>query len=133
MAVEPAARRFGRLGRCLDERQRRLLWAVEAAELGRGGTSRLASARGAARSTIEVGMLDLADRPGEVRLPLGRSRRGGAGRKQATVTDPKLVTVIDTLVDVRGDCESLLRWTRKSTRQLADAAGPSGHTLSSRN
>jgi hypothetical protein len=58
-----------------------------------------------------------------VELPAGRVRRAGAGRKRATAHDPKLLAALDALVDPdsRGDPQSPLRWTRKSTRQLADA------------
>lgn len=45
----------------LDERQRRLMLAVEAAELDRGGVSSLAAATGAARTTIQEGMGELVD------------------------------------------------------------------------
>ncbi len=67
-------------------------------------------------------------------MPVGRSRRAGAGRKKATVADGELVAAIDALVDpdARGDPESPLRWTLKSTRQLADAATAAGHPVSSR-
>lgn len=132
--VEPAARRFAVLCPYLDERQRRLLLAAEANELGRGGVSALAVATGAARSTIQTGMRELAGQLVETALPVGRSRQAGAGRKKATVADPELIAAIDALVDPdsRGDPESPLRWTLKSTRQLADAATAAGHPVSSR-
>lgn len=132
--VEPAARRFATLCPHLDERQRRLLLAAEANELGRGGVSALAGATGAARSTIERGVRELAGEVIETPLAVGRSRRAGAGRKKATVADAELVAAIDALVDpeARGHPESPLRWTLKSTRQLADAAAAAGHPVSSR-
>jgi len=132
--VEPAARRFAVLCPHLDERQRRLLLAAEANELGRGGVSALAGATGAARSTIERGVRELAGEVVEMPLPVGRSRRAGAGRKKATVADAELIAAIDALVDPdsRGDPESPLRWTLKSTRQLADAVSAGGHPVSSR-
>ncbi|MHB1555505.1 MAG: ISAzo13 family transposase [Acidimicrobiales bacterium] len=132
--VEPAARRFGALCSHLDERQRRLLLAAEAIELGRGGVSALALATGSARSTIERGVRELAGEVVGTALPVGRSRRAGAGRKKATVADAELVAAIDALVDpdARGDPESPLRWTLKSTRQLADAVSAAGHPVSSR-
>jgi hypothetical protein len=132
--VERAARRFAVLCPHLDERQRRLLLAAEAGELGRGGVSALAVATGAARSTIQAGMRELAGEASPAALPVGRSRRAGAGRRKATVADPELIAVIDALVDrdSRGDPESALRWTLKSTRQLADAVSAAGHPVSSR-
>ncbi len=132
--VEPAARRFAALCPYLDERQRRLLLAAEASELGRGGVSALALATGSARSTIERGVRELGGEVVGTALPVGRSRRAGAGRKKATVADAELVAAIDALVDpdARGDPESPLRWTLKSTRQLADAVSAAGHPVSSR-
>ena len=132
--VEPAARRFAALCPFLDERQRRLLLAVEANELGWGGLSALADTTGVARSTIRSGVAELAGGTVEPVLGRGRSRRPGAGRKKATVADGGLAAAIETLVepDSRGDPESPLRWTLKSTRQLADAVSSAGHRVSSR-
>ena len=67
-------------------------------------------------------------------LPEGRSRRAGGGRKRAEVNDPGLVAALDALVDpeTRGDPESALRWTCKSTRQLATALTADGHPVSDR-
>ena len=76
IAVEPAARRFGRLATYLDERQRRLLLAVEAAELGRGGVSMLATATGAARSTIQAELNALREENRRLRDALARKLGG---------------------------------------------------------
>ncbi len=53
--------------------------------------------------------------------PLGRVRRPGGGRKRAAEVDPGLVPALLALVEPqeRGDPESPLRWTAKSTRALA--------------
>lgn len=59
LTLRPQPARFAALCPHLDERQRRLLLAVEASELGRGGVSALASATGAARSTIQAGVREL--------------------------------------------------------------------------
>ena len=62
----------------------------------------------------------------------GRVRRAGAGRPRAIASDRGLVAALDALVDPesRGDPESPLRWTCKSTRQLADALTAAGHPTS---
>lgn len=132
--AQPAARRFEALAPHLNERQRRLLLAVEASELGRGGLSALADLTGYARSTIQAGLADLASEPDDNALPVGRSRQPGAGRKKATVSDPQLAAALEALVDpdARGDPESPLRWTLKSTRNLADELTSQGHQASSR-
>jgi len=132
--VEPAARRFALLSPYLDEHQQRLLLAAEAKELGRGGVSALSVATGAARTRIQAGLAELAGQEGSAVPAAGRIRRPGAGRRKATAQDPGLVAALEALVepDARGDPESPLRWTIKSTRQLADTLTAQGHPASSR-
>jgi hypothetical protein len=62
----------------------------------------------------------------------GRVRKPGGGRKPLTQTDPGLLAALEALVDpvTRGDPMSPLRWTTKSTRQLADALTADGHPVS---
>ena len=50
------------------------------------------------------------------------------------VTDPDLVAALDALVDPvsRGDPESPLRWTTKSTAKLAAELAAMGHRVSAR-
>ena len=115
IAVEGAARRYTVLSGHLDERQRRLVLAVEASELGRGGVTALAVATGVARTTIQAGLRELAGGASSAKLAVGRSREPGAGRKKATVSDPGLAQAIEALAepDAKGDPESPLRWTLK--------------------
>lgn len=65
--------------------------------------------------------------------PLGRVRRPGGGRKKAVDLDPGLRPALLTLVepDERGDPMSPLRWTVKSTRNLAAELTRQGHRVSS--
>jgi hypothetical protein len=65
-------------------------------------------------------------------LPPGRIRRPGAGRPKASVRDPELLRMIEDLVepDERGDPQSPLRWTCKSTRSLARILTGKGHPVS---
>ncbi|MCC6390056.1 MAG: hypothetical protein IT167_05610, partial [Bryobacterales bacterium] len=67
-------------------------------------------------------------------VPLGRSRKSGAGRKPLVGRDPQILGELDRLVDpdTRGDPMSPLRWTCKSTRQLAEALRDGGHPISHR-
>jgi Rhodopirellula transposase DDE domain len=108
--------------------------AAEATELGRGGVTALSVATGVARTTIQAGMRELAGQEAVEGLPMGRARRPGAGRKKATVADAGLAVAIEALAepDAKGDPMSPLRWTLKSTRQIADALSASGHPASSR-
>jgi Rhodopirellula transposase DDE domain len=61
-----------------------------------------------------------------------RVRAAGGGRKRAVDKDPGLLAALDAVVDPdsRGDPESPLRWTTKSTRMLADVLTASGHPVS---
>lgn len=116
----------------LDEKQRRIAAAVEARSLGHGGITRVANAAGLSRPVIHKGLDELKERkPG---LPLGQSRKAGGGRKPLRASDPTLMVELDKLVDpdTRGDPMSPLRWTCKSTRQLAGALTQSGHPVSHR-
>lgn len=101
----------------LDERQRRLLMGAEARVLGHGGIRAVARAAEVSETTVRKGMDELE--AGEE--PLGRVRRPGGGRKKAADVDPGLRPALLALVepDVRGDPMSPLRWTTKSTRNLA--------------
>ena len=114
----------------MNERVRRLWAGTEAKALGRGGIAIVARATGLARNTICQGLRDLR-RPGR-RLDPGRVRRAGGGRKPATALDPTLTAALERLVEpvTRGDPESPLRWTCKSTRHLADELGAQGHRVS---
>ena len=122
----------------LDERQRRLLVAVEAKVLGRGGITAVAVATGVSRSTIMAGLNEIeAMQTNKVtqQEPAAlstRTRRAGAGRKSAAVKDETLVADLLALVDpvTRGDPQSALRWTCKSLRALSDELKTRGHSIS---
>jgi DDE family transposase len=124
-------RRIETLWPHLNERHRRLLLGAEARELGWGGVSAVARAAGVSRSTVTLAVAEIGRRS---ELAEGRSRRPGGGRKAAAVKDPGLVAALDALVDpaTRGDPESPLRWTCKSTRALAAALTAAGHPVSDR-
>jgi transposase len=116
----------------LNERQRRVLLGAEAKVRGRGGISQVAEASGVSWPTVQKSVREL-EQP-EPALPPDRSRRAGGGRKPVELKDPGLMEALDALVDPdsRGDPESPLRWTVKSTRQLAEALRAQGHPVSHR-
>ncbi len=122
------AEKFATILPHLNERQRRLLVAAEARALGRGGISRVARASGISRPTIQTALREL-DQPAPVPH---RVRHPGGGRKPARDTDPTLLADLEALVEPtsRGDPMSPLRWTCKSTRQLAEALKGRGHHVS---
>jgi len=102
----------------LDERARRMVAAAEAMTLPRGGVSLVHRCCGMSRVTIGKGVRELRE---GATLPPGRVRRPGGGRKRFTEHHPGFAGELDRLVDpgVRGDPQSPLRWTCKSTRTLA--------------
>jgi len=126
---DPIRERFGVLSPHLDERERRLLAAVEARASGYGGIAAVSLATGLAASTIGRGLKDLNDEAG---LAPGRVRRAGGGRKPLTIADPGLLAELMALVEPseRGDPMSPLRWTCKSLRQLAAELTARGHPIS---
>jgi transposase len=120
--------RFAKLSVHLNERQRRLTAAVDAALLGYGGVTRMARLSGLSRHAIHKGLRELE---GEELLP-GRVRREGGGRKKLSEKLPRVREELQALVDPssRGDPMSPLRWTCKSTRQLSAALGQRGYQVS---
>ena len=101
----------------LNERARRMVAASEATQIGYGGVTLVSHACGLSRVTINKGIRELSASP----LSENRIRQPGGGRRRLERKDPGLVTLLESLVEplTRGDPESPLRWTCKSTRTLA--------------
>jgi hypothetical protein len=121
----------------LDEVSIRLCAAADAIILGRGGPSLVAKASGLSRTTIYAGVRDLRQAPGlsaGAAQPARRIRRLGGGRKRVTESNPDLLRALDKLVDpiTRGDPQSPLRWTCKSTTKLTKELQAQGHQVSQR-
>ena len=123
--------KFRTLEAVLDERSRRLWAATEAKALGYRGQTLVAKATGMARNTVHVGLRELEHTADALTGDHQRVRRSGGGRKRLIEHDPLLVTQLDALVEPtsRGDPQSPLRWTCKSTRQLAAALQQHGHKV----
>lgn len=84
--------------------------------------------------TITAGLREL-EQPARVRAAQAkRVRRPGGARKPVTESDPEIEAALDALIDpmTRGDPESPLRWTCKSTLRLADELTRTGHPVSPR-
>jgi transposase len=119
----------------MNERMRRQWAASEATAYGWGGIQAVAQATGISATTIRKGQVELAERAAQPEMAIGmRLRRVGAGRKCKTDEDPELVEALEKLVDpvTRGDPESPLRWTCKSTATLASELTTQGHKVSDR-
>ena len=128
--VEAMSARLSLIKEHLDQRAWRLLLGAEAKVLGRGGITVVSRATGAHPDTVAQGVREL-DYPEPIP---GRIRRPGAGRSALAESDPGLVVALDALVDPesRGDPESPLRWTTKSTVNLAAELTGQGHAVSAR-
>jgi transposase len=132
--AERIRRKFQALRPEMDERMRRQWAAAEARGLGWGGVTTLSQATGLSRTTIAAGLAEL-DLPVDQRwLGRRRVRRPGAGRHRLTEDDPRLLDALEALIEpmTRGDPESALRWTCKSTRRLADELTQQDHPISPR-
>jgi transposase len=128
MESSALAEKFALVWPHLDERGRRMLAATEARQLGYGGVSAVHQACGLSRVTINKGLQELGQPP----LEPGRIRRAGAGRPALVTLDPGLTSELEDLVEssTRGDPESPLRWTIKSTRSLASDLSARDHPVS---
>ena len=89
----------------------------------------MALATGIARSTIGRGLVELR---GGRKLPKGRVRRKGGGRKLALKTQPGLLAALEDIVQsaIRGDPEATLVWVSRSQRHLAKALEERGFAAS---
>jgi hypothetical protein len=127
--------RYTALAPLLDERMRRQWAAAEAQAYGWGGVRAVSRAIGMSPNTIVKGLAELAARREDPEAAVGaRLRVAGGGRLRATVADPGLAESLEHLVDpaTRGDPMSPLRWTCKSTVQLAGELTRQGHPVSPR-
>ncbi len=111
---------------------RRQWAATEALELRWGGISCVARATGLSRTTITAGIREVKTQAGSLQPPEPRIRREGGGRPHLVDTDLELWITLDDLLEpaTRGDPETPLRWTCKSTRRLAAELTRQHHPVS---
>jgi len=123
------AQKYEVLKNVLNERQLRAWAGAEALALGHGGIKAVVDATGMGKRTIWTSKQEITT--GTYLEEPGRVRRRGAGRPRKDETNPKLVEDLDLLIEpaTRGDPMSPLRWTSKSTRNLADALNEMGHDV----
>jgi transposase len=112
-----------------NERTKRLWAATEANAVGRGGKVIVSEATGMSRTTIYRGIREL-NKPVE-KLTSDQIRIRGGGRKALAEHTPELINELQNIVEdtTRGDPESPLLWTCKSTRQLAKALVDKGYKI----
>src|SRR5260370_22970690 len=130
-SVSGAERRWLKVFRTLNEFQARLFAADKALDLGRGGVSRLSALTGLSRTTITKAVKELEGsrklaQPGE-----GRVREMGGGRKRIEHVDPAVPDLLRKILEetTAGDPMGLLRWTSKSTRNIAEELTRLGHPI----
>jgi transposase len=115
----------------MNEAFRRRWAGAEAQSLGYGGMTIVARATGISFPTIRRGIREI-----NAGAPLSStwSRQYGGGRKRADEADTTLRAELERLVEpyTRGDPQSPLRWTCKSTHRLAQELTARGHSVTAR-
>jgi transposase len=114
----------------LSERGKRLWAASEAMTIGRGGDTLVSNATNISRVTISKARKEIEK--GETTTESVRIREPGGGRKRLIDNSPDIIKELDLMIDpfTRGDPESPLRWTCKSTYNLANALQIKGYKIS---
>jgi hypothetical protein len=123
--------RWLRVLKTLNEYQARLFVADRAIELGRGGVSRLARLTGMSRMTITKGVRELRASKRLKTPEAGRVRQPGGGRKKVEEVAPVIGQHLTRILEetTAGDPMSLLKWTSKSTRAIAEELTCLGHPI----
>ena len=127
--IDAVGQKFTAIADCLTEKGRRLWSAAEALSYGHGGVLLVSKATNISRTTIHQGIK-------EIQNDASPDKRGvrscGGGRKNLKTLQPDLIEHLNALVEPtsRGDPESPLRWTCKSTRKLASELNLQGYPVS---
>jgi Rhodopirellula transposase DDE domain len=119
----------------MDERMRRQWAAAESRAYGWGGVQAISGAIRMSPNTIRKGLAELTARESNPDMAINpRLRKEGGGRKRCSDSDSGLLETLEWLVEpvTRGDPCSSLRWTCKSTTNLAEELGRMGHPVSPR-
>jgi Rhodopirellula transposase DDE domain len=133
--IQQVETKYRALAALMDERMRRQWAAAEARAYGWGGVQAVSAAIRMSPNTIRKGLAELAAREKNPQAPVDPYlRRKGGGRKRRSEADPGLQEALEWLVEplTRGDPESPLRWTCKSTTHLAEELSRLGHPVSPR-
>ena len=133
--IQQVETKYRALAALMDERMRRQWAAAEARAYGWGGLQAVSAVIRMSPNTIRKGLAELAAREKNPQAPVDPYlRRKGGGRKRRSEADPGLQEALEWLVEplTRGDPESPLRWTCKSTTHLAEELSRLGHPVSPR-
>ena len=128
MAIDMADKFFLAILGGLNEAQSRWYVAREAIARGWGGIKAMEGLTGMSRPTILRGIRELK----EGKLPEGRIRGPGGGRKPLENEDPGLRKALEKIMgeNTAGDPMSPLLWTHKSTSSIAEELTRQGHRVS---
>lgn len=128
MAIDMADKFLLTILGSLNEAQSRWYVAREAIARGWGGIKAMEELTGMSRPTILRGIQELK----EGKLPEGRIRKPGGGRKPLEKRDPGLTRALEKIMseNTAGDPMSPLLWTHKSTRSIAEELTRQGHQAS---
>jgi len=115
----------------LNEAQKRWFAAEKSLELGYGGVKKISELTGLSRTTITKGISELKS---SAILTIEKIRKSGCGRKRAEEDNDFLIKEIEMILEenTAGDPMSLLKWTCKSTRNIADELNKKGFNISYR-
>jgi len=134
--IKEIREKYEALRSMMDERMRRQWAAAEATALGWGGMATVVEATGMSHNTVGRGARELRERAKRPEpMALGhRIRLPGGGRKPILKSDPTIMESLEAMVEptARGDPESPLRWTCRSTSQLAAQLQRQGHRVGER-
>ena len=129
--ISQVSKRYSLIKEHLSEKTKKL-WAVaEANAIGRGGIIIVHEATGIARDTIRNGIKSINTTTNN---NSNNDRKPGGGRKPISEKYPQIIKDLKLLIDPisRGDPESPLLWTSKSTYKITEALKNMGHKISQR-
>jgi hypothetical protein len=123
--------RFQAIKSNLNEKGLRIWAAAEAKAYGWGGIALVSKVTKISNRTIHKGLKELED-PSQTNGE--RIRKKGGGRKKITQTAIGIKLAIEEIVNpaCRGDPESPLKWSSKSTRKIEKELKAQGYVISQR-
>ena len=103
------------------------LWAME---FGWGGVSKVSKITGKSMTTIRKGIAEIKSK--KKLKNTSRIRKQGGGRKELVKKKPTLLKNLETIMNnsTSGDPMKHLKWTTKSTGNVADELKKMGHNIS---
>jgi hypothetical protein len=130
-------KKYQRLSRNLNEKDRRLWCATEALAIKKGGIAMVHAATKVSRTTIYKGIKELESKRGRKgkkrrrKKSNGRIRKKGGGAKCIVSKMPGILPVLEALIEpeAKGDPQSPLRWTNKGLRKISSQLKKQGYNV----